>query len=233
MKPLFFSCIAGLVLASCTINTADLHKKLKHSTIVKSSGKEEIEANSPMETKTFRVGKINSITASLAMEYIIQKGDEDRVEITSNALKYIDVSNHGTLSVGYTHSGKFENVNTKVVVYVQNFESLTVMSAASILVKDEFYQKNLKLDLNSAGIIKGNFYAEHLDIDASSASLLEATIKSKKVNIDASSTSKIKLSGSTEKVKAEATTLAKINLEHLEYNNIDAKSSTFGKVLTP
>lgn len=230
MKSSLYLLLGSLVLNACTINIPVDSGSVYYS---KNTSKDQKNLKTqPMVIKSFSVGDFSKVEASAAMRFFIKKADENRVEINSNAMEYIEVTNHHQmLNVKYKTDKELVNLRTEVTVYMKDLQNLEASAAALVVVKDTFNSEKLSVDLNSASQLIGNLSAKTLNIEISSAAKLNANIECQTLDIEATSSSYSRLSGNAEKVKAEASTAAKIDLKNLKYQNINTETFSSGKVI--
>ncbi|MHA3045345.1 GIN domain-containing protein [Riemerella anatipestifer] len=144
--------------------------------------------NAPTKTQTFDVASFNQLKVQSNIGVKLVKSNQEKVEVTSNALDYLTVvSSNGVLTLKYKPNTSLKNAKTKAIVYTKNINKMELSGASSVESQDTFSTSDIRL--SGASNVSGNFNAKNINLSCSGASDFKG-------NLNADNTA-IKISGAS------------------------------------
>ncbi|MDY3339080.1 DUF2807 domain-containing protein [Riemerella anatipestifer] len=125
--------------------------------------------NVPTKTQTFDVASFNQLKVQSNIGVKLVKSNQEKVEVTSNALDYLTVvSSNGVLTLKYKPNTSLKNAKTKAIVYTKNINKMELSGASSVESQDTFSTSDIRM--SGASSVSGNFNAKNINLSCSGAS---------------------------------------------------------------
>ncbi|MBP5390739.1 MAG: DUF2807 domain-containing protein [Bacteroidales bacterium] len=219
--------ITAILFAAAILSAGATYAQSSRKVIVV-GGKSSDSKNENLSVKSYKFSNLSGVKAGSVFEITVTDGDRGIVTISAPAktLEHIIVGeNDGVLSLrienGYSFGGnrwpsRSKNLKgpVKVTVGLSSLKLIDLSGAATLLTKDNFSEKQCKIDLSGASKVRlGKLNADKLLIDASGASELVTAGGSNSLVIDASGAAKLFLTVSASKLNADLSGASKVDIK--------------------
>ncbi|MDY3503457.1 DUF2807 domain-containing protein [Riemerella anatipestifer] len=166
--------------------------------------------NAPTKTQTFDVASFNQLKVQSNIGVKLVKSNQEKVEVTSNALDYLTVvSSNGVLTLKYKPNTSLKNAKTKAIVYTKNINKMEVSGASSVESQDTFNTSDIRL--SGASNISGNFNAKNINLSCSGASDFKGNLNADSTTIEISGASNTSGTITAKSAKIEVSGASNIN----------------------
>jgi len=162
-----------------------------------------------LESKTITLEHFDSIDSEMVFDVEIRKSNEERAEITSNFLRFVEVNvKNNTLQIDYKRNQPMENVNTKIVIYAKDVKSVSAGIGSIVKIKDNFNIQRFSTE--SGGKIFGDSNAKNIVINTKSGGSVLGTVNTENLVMNAQSGSSINIQGKIDTAKITSEGASKI-----------------------
>ncbi|ADQ81657.1 GIN domain-containing protein [Riemerella anatipestifer] len=166
--------------------------------------------NAPTKTQTFDVASFNQLKVQSNIGVKLVKSNQEKVEVTSNALDYLTVvSSNGVLTLKYKPNTSLKNAKTKAIVYTKNINKMELSGASSVESQDTFSTSDIRM--NGASNVSGNFNAKNINLSCSGASNFKGNLNADSTTIEISGASNTSGTITAKSAKIEASGASNIN----------------------
>ncbi|MDY3521005.1 DUF2807 domain-containing protein [Riemerella anatipestifer] len=166
--------------------------------------------NAPTKTQTFDVASFNQLKVQSNIGVKLVKSNQEKVEVTSNALDYLTVvSSNGVLTLKYKPNTSLKNAKTKAIVYTKNINKMELSGASSVESQDTFSTSDIRL--SGASNVSGNFNAKNINLSCSGASDFKGDLNADNTAIKISGASNTSGTITVKSAKIEVSGASNIN----------------------
>ena len=146
------------------------------------------------ENKTMNLSHFDEIHSEAIFSVEVKKSNEEKIEITSNYLQFVDViTTNNTLVIRYKRNQSLENADTRIVIYAKDLHTVNTSLGSVIKIKDKFDIQ--KVSAETGGKIFANSEAKKLSVNTESGGSFLGTINVEDLVLNAESGSSIDIQG--------------------------------------
>lgn len=185
------------------------------------------KTNEIPESKTITLEHFDSINSEMVFDVEIRKSNEEKAEITSNFMRFVEISvKNNTLKIGYKRNQPMENVDTKIVIYAKDVKSISAGIGSIVKIKDNFNIQ--KFSTESGGKIFGDSNAKNIVINTESGGSVLGTVNTENLVLKAQSGSKIDIQGKigTAKINSEGASKIIATKTNISFATVNAESAS-------
>lgn len=180
-----------------------------------------------IETKTITLNRFAHIRSEMIFDVEIIKSNEEKAEIKSNYLAYVEVNvKNNVLEIGYKKGHSLNNVSTKVIIYAKDVKTISASTGSVVKIKNNFGIE--KFSTESGGKIFGDSNAKNVTIATQSGGSFLGTINTENLVLNAESGSSIDVQGkiNSAKITSEGASQIIATKTNISVANVNAESAS-------